>query len=184
MKISQFAFPCLVFGITSPVSSFAPPFQQKLSRTSSSISESLISVDASALGVSPDVIIPAAVAAVAAIGAALGLSGKKSDGEKKEANVSISEPEAIDVSIPYDAAASLAYNSYTESSENSKVDFKEFQSLHEKQMVAEVKAKVQERKVAEEKSILEGLEKDAKGIKSEIEGLFAAETVPANDAGN
>lgn len=82
------------------------------------------------------------------------------------------KPSKVDLSIPYDAAAKLAFNAYAESS-TKKVNFKKFQELYEAQMVAEVKAKVKAEKVNEKKSDMQALEEQLSAMKAELAGLEA-----------
>ncbi|KAL3780780.1 hypothetical protein HJC23_006718 [Cyclotella cryptica] len=173
MKISGIIVLATIVG-TDPVSAFVPsPAQSSTSNNASRLTTS--AVDA-AISIDPTYVIASVGAAVSAIGGAAIAFGKKGD-EKNDSSVNvvkaIAEPEPIDVSIPYDAAASLAYDSYAKSS-SKKVDFKQFQSLYYEQMVAEVKAKVQERKINEMKLVFEAMENEASGIQKQIDALFSA----------
>lgn len=79
--------------------------------------------------------------ATAAAAAAVVLQ-KDGDGESSAQNaavVSEPEPEPIDVSIPYDAAARLAYDEWR-GGQFSEAEFKQFKALYEKKSVAEVVA--------------------------------------------
>jgi hypothetical protein len=175
-----------------PASAFVTPPTQ----THRNNVHTLSAVD-TAMAVDPTYVIASVGAAVSAIGGAFVAFGKKTGGttaSTTEIPAVIAEPEVIDVSIPYAAKALLAYNAYTKSS-STEVDFKEFQSLYYEQMVAEVKATVQERKVDEMKAVLADMENEASAIKGQIDALFgvaaaaepsvtkveATSVIPAND---
>lgn len=88
-------------------------------------------------------------------------------------------PSKVDLSIPYDAAANLAYNAYAESS-TKEVDFNKFKEIYEAQMVAEVKTKVKVEKVNERKSEIQALEEHLAAMKSELAGI-ESDAVSLND---
>lgn len=168
MKLSQVTLLATVF--ITPSSAFVV-YTNPTARTRN---YHLAAVDA-ALAIDPSVIIAGAAAAVAAVGGVVFTNMKGTVNVNGATAVMIeesTEPKPIDVSIPYDAAATLAYNQYVTSSSNNKVDFEQFKSLYYSQMVAEVKAKVQEGKVNEMKMVLSELEGDAADIKQQIEVLF------------
>ena len=121
----------------------------------------------------PNILTAAGAAVAAAFTAAIGLNNKNARSDIVK-NPSTPEP-TIDVSIPYNAAALLAYNVCDESAKK-KVTFDDFQALYEAQMVAEVKVKVQKRNIAdvlaEMNSVLEACEKDAAAAKDEVDALI------------
>jgi len=169
----------------APSSAFVVPPLTPTKVNPSANNNSLAAVDA-AMAVDPTYVLAGVGAAVSAIGgAAIAFGrnlGRSTTATKTPAAVEVAEPELIDVSIPYDAAALLAYHAYAESS-SSKVDFKQFKSLYLEQMVAEVKATVQERKVNEMKAVLNHLENDALSIKGKIDALFSeADIISASSA--
>jgi len=82
----------------------------------------------------------------------------------------IAKSSKVDLSIPYDAAAKLAYNAYAESSKKN-VNFKKFRELYEAQMVAEVRSKVMVEKVNEKKSEMQALEEQLSVMKAELTEL-------------
>lgn len=158
---------------TDPASAFVPSPAQSSSSNNARFTSSAIDA---AIAIDPTYVIAGVGAAVSAIGGAAIAFGRK--GGDKNASIAkvaktAAEPKPIDVSIPYDAAASLAFDAYAKSSSN-KVDFKQFQSLYYAQMVAEVKSKVQERKINEMKMVLAEMENEASGIQQQIEALFSA----------
>lgn len=169
MKITTIAFATTV-AIDAASAFVAAPTQSSSCKNVSPLS----AVDgAMTMAMDPTYVIAGVGAAVSAIGGAAIAFGRR--GGKSDAPAIAQpelEPEPIDVSIPYDAAASLAFSTYTESS-SAKVDFKQFQTLYYEQMVAEVKAKVQERRVNEAQLLLTDMESDASAIKSKVEALFA-----------
>lgn len=178
MKLSIFMLGTMA-GVC-PVSAFSPP-QGRPQNV-----QSLQAVD-TAMAVDPTYVIAGVGAAVSAIGGAAIAFGRKG-GESiaaKKSPAAIVKPEVIDLSVPYDAAATLAYNAYTKTF-STKVDFEQFRSLYYEQMVAEVKAAVQERKVNEMKSVLADLENDASTIKCKIDALFGRSSevseTPSNPA--
>ncbi|KAL7456593.1 hypothetical protein ACHAWC_008072 [Mediolabrus comicus] len=150
---------------------------------SSSARTSLNAVDVVGLDPSvadPNILTAAGAAVAAAFTAAIGLNNKNARSDIVK-NPSTPDP-TIDVSIPYNAAALLAYNACDKSAKK-KVTFDEFQALYEAQMVAEVKVKVQKRNIAdvlaEMNSVLEACEKDAAAAKDEVDALFGAKEVEA-----
>ena len=113
----------------------------------------------------PDVLLPAAgAAAVAAIGAAVGLSGNK--GGDAASNTIEEEVPKIDVSIEYDAPAKLAFNNLAK---GGKGDFAKFKQLYESKAVLEVKKKVYEQKVARE---MARMDTEIADVQKEIDGMF------------
>ena len=97
----------------------------------------------------PDILLPAAgAAAVAAIGAAVGL---RSSGNENTTTSNAIEEEVpkIDVSIEYDAPAKLAFEKLAKGGD---ADYTKFKELYESKAVTEVKKKVYEQKVARETS--------------------------------
>jgi len=173
MKLARIIVLATIVG-TDPVSSFVPsPTQSSSSNNASRLTSS--AVDA-AMAIDPTYVIASVGAAVSAIGgAAIAFGRKGGDKNASTAKVAkaVAKPEPIDVSIPYDAAAYLAFDAYAKSS-SKKVDFKQFQSLYYELMVAEVKAKVQERKINEMKMVLAEMENEASGIQQQIDALFSA----------
>jgi hypothetical protein len=165
MKLSIFMFGAVAS--VCPATAFVPP------QTSTNNGPYLQAVD-TAMAVDPTYVIAGVGAAVSAIGGAAIAFGRRVSGNGAVANKSevvAAKPEVIDVSIPYDAAAMLSYNAYCKTA-STQVDFDQFKRLYYEQMVAEVKATVQERKVNEMKSVLATLESDATAIKSQIDALF------------
>lgn len=144
---------------------------------------SLSAID-TAMAINPTYVIAGIGATVSAIGAAAIAFGRKGGESIATAQVRDipAEPEIIDVSIPYDAAALLAYDEYTKSS-SAEVNFKEFKNFYYEQMVAEVKATVQKRKVDEMKSVLAGMESDVAVIQDKIAALFGSSD-DSNDTEN
>lgn len=93
---------------------------------------------------------PAVVGGIAA--SILGLGGvavNQASGEAKTATkTTTTKASGADVSIPYDAAARLAYDEYRTANEGSKeVDFDTFQTKYSQMAVAEVTAKKLEREM-------------------------------------
>ncbi|KAL3790829.1 hypothetical protein ACHAWO_010668 [Cyclotella atomus] len=177
MKLSILSFFGAVAGVC-PASAFVPP------QTHTNNGPHLQAVD-TVMAVEPTYVIASVGAAVSAIAGAAIAFGRKVAGDAAvttKSELVAPEPEVIDVSIPYDAAAMLSYNVYGKSS-STKVDFDQFKSLYYEQMVAEVKATVQARKVNKMKSVLATLESDANAIKSQIDALFgdssAVSTAPS-----
>jgi len=173
MKIARILVLATIIG-TDPGSAFVPSrAQSSSSNNASGLTSS--AVDA-AIAIDPTYVIASVGAAVSAIGGAAIAFGRKG-GEKADSTgkvvKAVAEPEPIDVSVPYDAAASLAFDAYAKSS-SKKVDFKQFQNLYYEQMVAEVKAKVQERKMNDMKMLLAEMENEASGIQQQIDALFSA----------
>ena len=89
--------------------------------------------------------VAAAVIGVAAL--AQGGGGKTEAAAPKKAEEPEPEPEPIDVSIPYDAAARLAFAEMS-SEEADEEKFAKFKQLYEKKTVAEVTAKKAARDLA------------------------------------
>jgi hypothetical protein len=173
MKLARIIVLAAIVG-TDPVSAFVPsPAQSSSSNNASRLTSSALDA---AIAIDPTYVIASVGVAVSAIGGAA-IAFRRKGGEKTasaaEVVKAVAEPEPIDVSIPYDAAASLAFDAYAKSS-SKKVDFKQFQSLYYEQMVAEVKAKVQERKINEMKMVLADMENEACGIQQQIDAMFNA----------
>ena len=107
-------------------------------------------------------------AAVAAIGAAVGVSNGNLGGSKKATSSNAEEEEApkIDVSIEYDAPAKLAFSQMGKAKKN---DFAKFKELYERKAVQEVKKKVYEKKVERE---LERMAMEIADVQKEIDGMF------------
>lgn len=107
-------------------------------------------------------------AAVAAIGAAAGLSNGNLGGGKKATSSNAEEEELpkIDVSIEYDAPAKLAFSQMGKAKKN---DFAKFKELHERKAVLEVKKKVYEQKVARE---MEQMAMEIADLQKEIDSMF------------
>lgn len=168
-KIAKMKLTIFMLGTVTgvcPSSAFVPP------QTYTNNAISLQAVD-TAMTADPYVIAGVG-AAVSAVGGAVIAFGRKG-GEKNAASSKrsvIAEPEILDLGIPYDAAAELAYNAYLESS-SAEVDFHQFKGLYYEQMVAEVKATVQERKVDEMMTVLANLQNDASLIKGQVDALFS-----------
>lgn len=114
---------------------------------------------------SPDILLPAAgAAAVAAIGAAVGLSNR---GNQEATSKEIEEEvPKMDVSVEYDAPAKL---SFSELAKRGDADYAQFKELYESKAVAEVKKKVYEQKVTRE---LEQMEKEIADMQKKIDGMF------------
>jgi len=163
MKFSSILLTALS-GASSASAFIAPNVQQ--TRTNSHLPLNVVDT---AMAVDPTYVIAGVGAAVSAIGGAAIAFGKNQQKEGTtrvpQANVEI-PPEIIDVSIPYDATALLAYNTYSKNS-SAEVDFSEFRNLYYQQMVAEVKASVQERKFQE-------LKNEATSIKCRVDELFGS----------
>ncbi len=191
MKVATIALlSCSIF-LRDQAAAFAPqsrnhsprPSCQNTLTSSSSITTSSLNAVENAVTSAPDILLAAGAALTtvgAAAAAALGklpsfgksssLDGLNGDAIRKGNDAA---PQIIDVTIPYDAASRLAFESYPE---KDGVDFAQFQMLYESQMVAEVKAKVQERKVREMQLALDELEKDVAEIQLQIEELFRPTT--------
>ena len=107
-------------------------------------------------------------AAVAAIGAAVGVSNGNLGGSKKATTSNAEEEELpkIDVSIEYDAPAKLAFSQMGKAKKN---NFAKFKELYEHKAVLEIKKKVYEQKVARE---LERMDVEIADMQKEIEGMF------------
>ena len=89
------------------------------------------------------------VVAIAAAAAAVAFQ-KDGDGDDSKAAVESEpepEPEPIDVSIPYDAAARLAYDEWR-SGDFQESEFQQFKEIYEKKSVAEVVASRYSRELA------------------------------------
>ena len=113
----------------------------------------------------PDILLPAAgAAAVAAVGAAVGL---RSSGNKDSTSNAIDEEvPKIDVSIDYDSAAKLAFS---ELAKGGNADYAKFKELFESKAVLEVKKKVYEQKVTREMARMDTKIAD---MQKEIDGMF------------
>ena len=175
MKIVQVVLAAAACSITF---GFTIPPQVK--RSSASSLKAVDVLDPSSLALSDPSILTAAGAAVAAaVSAAIGLNKNNSKSDIVK-NAKPSKPEPIDVSIPYNAAALMAYNAYDESAKK-KVTFDEFQAVYETQMVAEVKVKVQQRNIAdvmaEMQTVLEACEKNAAAAKEQVDALIGTTEV-------
>ena len=177
MKIVQMI---LAAAACSIASGFTIPPQVKCSsaRTPSLNAVDVVGIDPTVAD--PNILTAAGAAVAAAFTAAIGLNNKNARSDIVK-NPSTPEP-SIDVSIPYNAAALLAYNACDESAKE-KVTFDDFQALYETQMVAEVKVKVQQRNIAdvlaEMQTALEACEKDAAAAKDEVDALIGAKEVEA-----
>lgn len=138
---------------------FVPPSHPKNPTVLAALDPSILS--------DPTVLIGVAGAAGAAIVAAI--TGKGANGKtvKKAAS---SKPGKVDLSIPYDAAATLAYNAYAISS-TKKVNFDKFQALYVSQIVAMVKAKTKVGKVTEKKTVVDAMQKKLAALEAELAGL-------------
>lgn len=113
----------------------------------------------------PDILLPAAgAAAVAAIGAAVGL--RSSGNEDSASNAIEKEVPKIDVSIEYDAPAKLAFS---ELAKGGDADYAKFKELYESLAVSEVRKKVYEKKVARE---MEQMDTEIADMRKEIDGMF------------
>lgn len=98
-----------------------------------------------------------AVAAIAAAAAAfMGKGGEDSTESSSASAVEEAEPEPIDVSIPYDAAARLAFAG----SKLSASKFQEFEALYLKKTVTDVTAKKMARDVVEMEKVAAKLAQD------------------------
>lgn len=133
----------------------------------------LEAIDAAALGLDPSVfsdptvLIGGAGAAIAAAVAAV--AGQSSDA-KASKKTPASRPDGPDLSIPYDAKAAFAYDAYASSSSNA-VEFADFKSLYETQVVAEVTAKSKFESVTEKRSAAEAMRADLAALEAELAGL-------------
>lgn len=85
--------------------------------------------------------------AAAAAAAAVALQGDGEGDSAQEAAPPEPEPEPIDVSIPYDAAARLAYDEWR-SGKFDEVDYQKFKEVYELKSVAEVTASRYARELA------------------------------------
>lgn len=114
-----------------------------------------------------DILLPAAGAAVvAAIGAAVGM--RNGNGSKATASKAAEEEvPKIDVSIPYDAPAQLAFSQMPK---GKRVEYAKFKGLYEGKAVAEVKKKVYGQKVAME---MERMGKEIEDMQKEMDGMFS-----------
>lgn len=122
---------------------------------------------ASSIMNNPDILLPAAgAAAVAAIGAAVGLSS--SGNADSTSNAIEEEVPKIDVSIEYDAPAKLAFDKLAKGSE-SDPDYAKFKELYESLAIVEVKKKVYEKKVARE---MARMDTEIADMQKEIDGMF------------
>jgi len=186
MKVSTICLFSCSISLHGQAAAFAPQLHTHSSLpsshhsiTSSSSSSSLNAVE-NAVSSAPDILLAAgaALATLGAAAAALGklpsFGGSADQSSRVNGNAIGTEaaPEIIDVTIPYDAASRLAFESYPDDG----VDYVQFKMLYESQMVAEVKAKVQERKVKEMQLVLDELEKDAAEIRFQIDELFRPKT--------
>lgn len=164
----------IVAAACSLASGFTIPYQGK-----SSSALKVVALDPSLVS-DPNVLTAVGAAVAAAVAAAVGLNDDKRTRLKSDINKIPSKPEPIDVSIPYNAAAALAYNAYEESAKKG-VTFDDFLPLYEAQMVAEVKVKVQQRKIAdvmaEMQIVLEACEKHAVDAKDQVDALIGAKEV-------
>jgi hypothetical protein len=88
------------------------------------------------------------------------IDGGKSRKSGRSAPAAAAPPPRVDVSIPYDAAAALAYDDAARAAAESstgggeRVGFGAFRSLYEAQVVAEVRAKARIRNLSEEAEAL------------------------------
>lgn len=157
MKITHFALlsSCIIASDAAFVSSPSQPAGRR--------STYLAAIDPAVALQDPTLIAGAAGAVIAAVAASVAV-GKGAGGDK----TAVSKPVKVDVSIPYDAAATLAYNAYASSKS---VKFEEFKPLYEAQMVAEVKAKAQSEKVNEKKTAVEALQKELAVLEGELSDL-------------
>lgn len=113
-----------------------------------------------------DMLIPAAGAVAAAlIGAAVGRNSDNGAGSKaaKEAEEELPK---IDVSIPYDAAAKLAFGQLAK---KSNANYAQFKELFETKAILEVKKKMYAQKVARE---MEQMEVKIEEMQKEIDNML------------
>ena len=166
-----------ITALPKSIIAFSPPTSFNDGRSTrciaSSSSTALSAIDPASL-ISDPTAAGAVGAAVAAVAAALGLR-RKSDSDDsssgKGAKMEEVEEEKIDVSIPYDAAAALAYDTYLSStSPDSKPDFDQFKTLYEDKMVAEVKLKVEKKKMEQKLKDMEG---EVESMQKDIDKLLS-----------
>mmetsp|Transcript_4157 Transcript_4157/g.7137 ORF Transcript_4157/g.7137 Transcript_4157/m.7137 type:complete len:185 (-) Transcript_4157:265-819(-) len=172
---------CLIFVVATvaPSAAFVVPSSGNILNTNNaanaaeSLSKSaLLAVDVAfvndAMDINnSDILLPAAGAAVvAAIGAAVGM--RNGNGSKATASKAAEEEvPKIDVSIPYDAPAQLAFSQMPK---GKRVEYAKFKDLYEGKAVAEVKKKVYGQKVAME---MERMDKEIEEMQKEMDGMFS-----------
>ena len=112
----------------------------------------------------PDILLPAAgAAAVAAIGAAVGL---RTSGNVDSTASNAIEEEVPKIDIEYDAPAKLAFS---ELAKGGNADYAKFKELFESKAVLEVKKKVYEQKVTRE---MARMDTEIADMQKEIDGMF------------
>lgn len=178
MKTAASALLLVSAGLPAATTAFSLPSATAAgcsrSASSSSSPSSLAAIDPSAALLSdPELVLPALGAAVVAVGIAAAAGLNKGDASaggsaNKAAAEPVEEPK-VDVSIPYDAPAVLAYAQYN----NKSVDYEQFKTLYESKMVAEVKVKVQKQKMEQALKKMEG---EVADMQKKIDGLFASST--------
>jgi len=142
---------------SATVHAFAPPSRLSLVPTPAATSRapttgtsatSLSAFDpagiASSIGISEDLVLPAAAAALAVVaGAAMSGSGGSSG-----ASGSSSGGKGAKLTVPYDAAAQMSYEKNTPRGTRSLAGYQKYKDLYSEKAVAEVKIKVLERRIA------------------------------------
>jgi DNA-nicking Smr family endonuclease len=76
-----------------------------------------------------------------------GVAATKAGGSETKTAATTTKKSATDVSIPYDAAARLAYDEYRAANEGKEIDFDTFQTKYTQMTVADVTAKKLEREM-------------------------------------
>jgi len=137
----------------TPPSSSSPSSTVRLSTALN-----LETLDVSALSsMDPSVLIGAAAATIGIAGSAIFMGRENNDNNNADASTETTtsapepEPEPIDVSIPYDAAARLAYESMgiARNADNVDVDFEtDFRPIYEQKCIYEVILKKYQSKLA------------------------------------
>ena len=130
----RFTAALATFALLSQASAFGVNGPQKAQR---GMEKTALNVDASVLQTTDPTILGAAGAAIAGIFGFVAKSAGDSAGTATANPIVEEEPEPIDVSIPYDAAARLAFASKS----LPEAKFAEFQSLYEEATVADVTVK-------------------------------------------
>lgn len=108
-------------------------------------------------------------AAIAAVTGGIAAMTGKTKSETKEENFFMeTEPEPIDVSIPYDAAARLAFAAMASNPKDEDLYY-QFEAIYEEKTVADVTVKKMERELNEKKQ-------QASALNAQMEALFTPPT--------
>mmetsp|Transcript_29435 Transcript_29435/g.70770 ORF Transcript_29435/g.70770 Transcript_29435/m.70770 type:complete len:164 (+) Transcript_29435:75-566(+) len=130
------------------------------SRPSSSALKDTAILDQVVQGGGDQMMVAAGGAAAAIAAAAAALFGNKNGASATASDKAAAEPEAIDVSIPYNSAAMLAFSE----TKLPKSKFAEFESLYLAKSVADVTAKKMARDVVEMENVAAKLAKDLEAL--------------------